>query len=367
MIAAKERRVNELKEGKSLLSRHHYDHLLVGSDCVNTERSRCSWAELAAQEASLAQLKSRWTSLVSANPLTRPHSQAPHHTTRIRPTAQSGSTSASSTSTRGTHRSIQSISLSSSTSSDLSSLSTDSTSTSSRSEHLLAPPLPSLDQSIVQLLSNIPLPTEKIYANEAIEGGKRFWGQLVKTVSAAAVGSVPEDPKMSTPSDESLEGQASMNSERDYRAALDPAGASFDMYVWRGPNDVNFVKLTLRSSLKGLVSASLPWTSPSPDTQSRPEDRKSRAKQASPPLPANASRLPRRPHSTSPPEAGTSTCLPESGAGPLSREDLLSDGEESMGGKALTPQKPTLARMTSESQNSLKSSASGEAEDGWGW
>lgn len=84
-------------------------------------------------------------------------------------------------------------------------------------------------------MSNIPLPTEKISANEAIEGGKRFWDQLVKTVSAAAVGSVPDDPSRPRSISEECEevdhpdqGQE-RERERDFRAVLDTAGSSFDM------------------------------------------------------------------------------------------------------------------------------------------
>jgi hypothetical protein len=47
----------------------------------------------------------------------------------------------------------------------------------------------SLDQSIANLLSNIPGESVGL---EAVESGKRFWATLVKTVSAAAGGTVPE-------------------------------------------------------------------------------------------------------------------------------------------------------------------------------
>ena len=52
-----------------------------------------------------------------------------------------------------------------------------------------AQPSTSLDQSIANLLSNIP---GESVGMEAVESGKRFWATLVKTVSAAAGGTVPE-------------------------------------------------------------------------------------------------------------------------------------------------------------------------------
>ena len=54
----------------------------------------------------------------------------------------------------------------------------------------------SLDQSIATLLSSIP--SEALGVEEVLEGGKRFWGNLVKTVSAAATGTVPDAEEYET-------------------------------------------------------------------------------------------------------------------------------------------------------------------------
>ena len=38
--------------------------------------------------------------------------------------------------------------------------------------------------------------TEGLLSPATLQGGRRFWGQLVKTVSAAAAGTVPDDPPL---------------------------------------------------------------------------------------------------------------------------------------------------------------------------
>jgi len=135
--------------------------------------------DLAQQEASLSQLKSRWTSLMSRQSstlnLTSPPTASSH--VRIRPSQTSSGHPLSSS-----HRARPaSMSISSSTSSNLSSLSSNEVDPDTT--------VSSIDQSIANLLSSIP--GEGIGMEEALEGGKRFWGNLVKTVSAAAGGTVP--------------------------------------------------------------------------------------------------------------------------------------------------------------------------------
>ena len=107
------------------------------------------------QEASLNTLKSRWTHIISRSSAI----PTPHH-----PMSMSMSTSGSSIVTAAPIT----VSASSSTSS-------------------FAPAtLPDEQPTLAGLLQSALGPSE-----EAIEGGKRFWGQLVKTVSAAAGGTVP--------------------------------------------------------------------------------------------------------------------------------------------------------------------------------
>jgi hypothetical protein len=183
MIAQKERRVNELKEGESCI-------LSPGPPRPHSDKNtgqRADTPELAQQEASLSQLKSRWTSLMtrqsSAFDLTSPPTATSH--VRIRPshhhhTNLSHHSSAHPLSSSH-RRQTASISVSSSTSSDLTSLGSDEIDADAT--------VSSFDQSIANLLSSIP--GEGIGMEEALEGGKKFWGNVVKTVSAAAAGTVP--------------------------------------------------------------------------------------------------------------------------------------------------------------------------------
>lgn len=100
----------------------------------------------------------------------------------------------------------------------------------------------SLDQSIANLLSGIP--ADKLLSGETIQEGKKFWDTLVKTVSAAASGNVPDDiPAPSTSSgsvgdkaqgetgnrtrNESRQGMR--EEEREYKSVLDGVGGSFDL------------------------------------------------------------------------------------------------------------------------------------------
>ena len=114
--------------------------------------------ELLHQEASLDDLKTRWTNIVSRS------SSVPTPNHPIITSSISHSTTTQSSST---------------------------TESASSSTFSLAPASindDSLDrqQTLAGLLQSALGPGE-----DAIEGGKRFWGQLVKTVSAAAGGTVP--------------------------------------------------------------------------------------------------------------------------------------------------------------------------------
>ena len=196
LIAQKERRVNDLRQ------------------------------ELASQEASLAQLKGRWTAIVSRS--------APSASPRINSTRSSRGHPLSGGSARGTpvpgiarptpiESALQALTASTSSTTSPATSSTGgapsttpappamSTSTSA-SSHLSALHTPTNDlldptltfdgelaltprdsQSLAAFLQTLSLGTtpESLLGQETIEGGKRFWSQLVKTVSAAAGGTVP--------------------------------------------------------------------------------------------------------------------------------------------------------------------------------
>jgi len=66
-------------------------------------------------------------------------------------------------------------------------MSTSSSSSSQLSSLYESPELPQ-----PSLASILGVETVGLISPETIEGGKRFWGQLVKTVSAAAGGTVPD-------------------------------------------------------------------------------------------------------------------------------------------------------------------------------
>ncbi|ORX35867.1 hypothetical protein BD324DRAFT_629315 [Kockovaella imperatae] len=141
LIAQKERRVNDLRQ------------------------------ELASQEASLNQLKTRWTAIISksAPPAPSRPVRAGHHplsgTSTIRPSPiEPPQTLAADPGPAAEHA------------------------TGTNSTALT----PSDGQSLASFITSLGTTPEGLLGQDTIEGGKRFWTQLVKTVSAAAGGTVPD-------------------------------------------------------------------------------------------------------------------------------------------------------------------------------
>ncbi|WWC59802.1 uncharacterized protein I303_102364 [Kwoniella dejecticola CBS 10117] len=152
--------------------------------------------ELLAQENSLAQLKSRWTTIVSRSALSpiqsQSHSDQTASTSSSTPSSRSSNTHARSSTAQYplTRRPISTISSSTST----------STSSSSMSLATIDEPLANalisttggLSTSGAAVLSGLISQTEGYLGPEVVQGGKRFLGNLWKTVGAAAGGTVPE-------------------------------------------------------------------------------------------------------------------------------------------------------------------------------
>lgn len=109
-------------------------------------------AELATQEAALSSLRARWTS-IARNDHTLPTAGGPTITRTVSNTSASAAGAAAPATTA-------------------------------------TPPVPEEPDELS--LNNIWSAITQD-ADETIQEGKRFWGQLVKTVSAAAGGAVPED------------------------------------------------------------------------------------------------------------------------------------------------------------------------------
>ncbi|ORY30200.1 hypothetical protein BCR39DRAFT_587990 [Naematelia encephala] len=284
LIAQKERRVNELRQ------------------------------ELAQQESALATLKSRWTSIVSRS---RPPAIAPTITS---------TTSASSSLS---HTQDRPVSASSSTSSSISSLATLS---ETGSESNIAP-LQSDDGEAsgtsFKTLLDSAWGQDGVLSPQTIEGGKRFWGALVRTVGAAAGGTVP------TTEDEN-------------------GSAALDL-----------------SSLKGMLPA---WSlSPTPTP--------------APAEPANKHRLPSRASSQhslqSSPTVSSRSSSTSLAAGSFmattnttEQPDLLSGGNEDVLGQAITPRKSINSRDAVTGRNdsstlALSNAAEEEESDDvarlWEW
>lgn len=147
--------------------------------------------ELATQEELLIDYKSQWTSTISQSHPTQPtfnrrRSRIEHQRS---PTIDSTSTTTSHT------LSTLSESIESPSPRDIASLFPDSTLTDAQLRLTNA-----LDDiagsSIMTTLMNGLNSAEGVVSPAAIEGGKRFWGQLIKTVGAAAGGNVPESTEM---------------------------------------------------------------------------------------------------------------------------------------------------------------------------
>ncbi|WWD21784.1 hypothetical protein CI109_106271 [Kwoniella shandongensis] len=203
MIAQRERRVSELRQ------------------------------ELQQQETSLAQLKSRWTSIVSRanrSPTSGTHSFT--HPPRHGSISQSLSTSTSS-----------------STSSSLATIDEP-------------PQQPSFAASAnlglgvgANVLNGLIHQTEGYLGPEVVEGGKRFLGTLWRTVGAAAGGTVPHQ-----------EGQEGEEGQRDVREERVTEEGSKDEWGQFAP----------KLDLSGLQRMIVPWNSPSQAHATTQRDRRQR-------------------------------------------------------------------------------------------
>lgn len=156
-------------------------------------------AELAAQEAALAQLKSKWTSVVSRS-TRRPHTtQLPPASSQSTPKAKEDPRSSQSSRSSGLSFSAPD------TVAPMSNLLSPSSSTSSRlcldpvREDLygesasVSGEASSGDSTWTSMLTQAIGPEGMLLNQQALTEGKRFWGKFVETVSAAAGGTVPLD------------------------------------------------------------------------------------------------------------------------------------------------------------------------------
>ncbi|WWC68248.1 uncharacterized protein I206_102171 [Kwoniella pini CBS 10737] len=147
--------------------------------------------ELLAQENSLAKLKSRWTTIVSRSALSPIQSDPPAPT----PAPQSRSShSRSHTTTQHplTRRPNSTISSSASASASTSSSSLSLTTIDEPLSNALIASTGGLSNTGAAVLSGIISQTEGYLSPEVVQGGKRFLGNLWKTVGAAAGGTIPE-------------------------------------------------------------------------------------------------------------------------------------------------------------------------------
>ncbi|WWC86584.1 uncharacterized protein L201_001461 [Kwoniella dendrophila CBS 6074] len=162
--------------------------------------------ELLAQENSLAQLKSRWTTIVSRSALS-PTEPTRSSNSSGRPPIHNRAQSTPYNGGPGRRRPASMISTSASTSStstsgsSLLSLTTIDeplmhipTSAASASA-LISSSTGTLSNTGAAVLSGLISQTEGYLSPEVVQGGKRFLGNLWKTVEAAAVGTVPPQPQ----------------------------------------------------------------------------------------------------------------------------------------------------------------------------
>jgi hypothetical protein len=123
--------------------------------------------------------------------------------------------------------------------------------------------------TLSSLLPSLGPQADQWLNGDALEEGKRFWGQLVKTVSAAAGGTVP--------------GANGDDHERDGEQRYESSSSPFDLWVQYCDIMLHKFMLTAsRSSLKSMLPTSIPLWSTEPAV-SPPSSQ--------PPRPANASRL----------------------------------------------------------------------------
>lgn len=161
-IAQKQRRINELKQGQPT-------GLVILGDAKLT-----SVIELQAEQSALYSLKQRWTELVSSTFSSPPPPDAKISSLPIHDIPFMSTTTPSSSS----HPNDMATSPSTS-----SRAFSDNTTDDNRDKDP-----PGFSSLLDEVLGNAPLVDPSV-----VEGGKRFIGNLMRTVGAAAGGNVPED------------------------------------------------------------------------------------------------------------------------------------------------------------------------------
>ncbi|OCF53949.1 hypothetical protein L486_08559 [Kwoniella mangroviensis CBS 10435] len=338
--------------------------------------------ELLTQENALAQLKSRWTTIVSRSALS-PTQPEPiyqtHHTPPSRP----------SQSQSNRRRPVSMISTSTSTSS-----------ASSLSLATIDEPMPLSASALISstgglsntgaaVLSGLISQTEGYLGPEVVQGGKRFLGNLWKTVGAAAGGTVPlthQEPVI-----------------RESTGNITPDGRVEEEEMPKREDGTEWNHLSSKLDLANLQKLIIPWdtntnvSSPSqrpPSSSSlypsrrgkdrRPVDRSAtvtptsfqRRCPASPPATVGLGfDLNIKPSSTISTSQVSPKLLPErisadllDGSASISTSNSMIMGlDDNVGdlGKALTPSKPK-PRSTNKKIASTASSST-TSDDGWDW
>ncbi|WVW78062.1 hypothetical protein I302_100013 [Kwoniella bestiolae CBS 10118] len=336
--------------------------------------------ELLAQENSLAQLKSRWTTIVSRSALSP--TQIIHYTPTATPTH---TTTRPPQSSRRRPVSMISTSTSTSSASSLSLATIDEPVPLSASA--LISSTGGLSNTGAAVLSGIISQTEGYLGTEVVQGGKRFLGNLWKTVGAAAGGTVPVDhqePVIRNADQDIVEGLArSAPREEDNGGEWNQLSSKLDL--------ANLQKLITPWETRSTSATSQPPSSASSSSSAYPSRQRkerlandrsstvtptsfSRRQPSSPPATVGLGfDLNIKPRSTisnsvsSPRSIDPTTPSPPQlldGDGPTSGGLVGFDDNIGDLGKALTPSKPKNKLIPSKSSSTAASSAS---DDGWDW
>ncbi|WWD00937.1 hypothetical protein V866_007875 [Kwoniella sp. B9012] len=341
--------------------------------------------ELLTQENALAQLKSRWTTIVSRSALS-PTQPEPiyqtHHTPASRPSQ--------SQSNRRRPVSMISTSTSTSSASSLSLATIDEPVTLSASA--LISSTGGLSNTGAAVLSGLISQTEGYLGPEVVQGGKRFLGNLWKTVGAAAGGTVPlshQDPAIRDPSGNVTQnGRVEEEEEpkREDGADWNQLSSKLDL--------ANLQKLIIPWDTNTSLNTSSPSQRPPPSSSSlypsrrskdrRPVDRSNtvtptsfqRRSPTSPPATVGLGfDLNIKPRSTISTSQVSPKLLPESVSADLldctasvstSNSMIMGfdDNTEDLG-KALTPSKPNPASMSKTIASTASSLTT--SDNGWDW
>ncbi|KAK6903384.1 hypothetical protein I203_106887 [Kwoniella mangroviensis CBS 8507] len=306
--------------------------------------------ELLTQENALAQLKSRWTTIVSRSALS-PTQPEPiyqtHHTPPSRP----------SQSQSNRRRPVSMISTSTSTSS-----------ASSLSLATIDEPMPLSASALISstgglsntgaaVLSGLISQTEGYLGPEVVQGGKRFLGNLWKTVGAAAGGTVPlthQEPVI-----------------RESTGNITPDGRVEEEEMPKREDGTEWNHLSSKLDLANLQKLIIPW-----DTNTNVSSLRNVHHRPSPPATVGLGfDLNIKPSSTISTSQVSPKLLPErisadllDGSASISTSNSMIMGlDDNVGdlGKALTPSKPK-PRSTNKKIASTASSST-TSDDGWDW